>query len=113
MLVCFLALGEGLHGAAHLPVPGSVLGMALLLGWLALFPARRAGLEATTDWLTRHLSVMLVPAAVGIMTQGSVLARYGLALALATAVSTWATMVVAALVFGWAQRRFAPDGDAA
>ena len=108
LLVCQLA-GEVIHRAAHLALPGSVIGMVLLAAWLGLVRKQRPQLEAVAGWLTAHLAVMFVPAAVGLVDQGPVLARYGVGIVVATVVSTLLTMVVTVLVFAWAARRFCPD----
>lgn len=97
-------LGDGLCRLMGLPLPGSVLGMLVLLAWLALLPRERQTLTQVTSWLTAHLSVMFVPAAVGLIAQGAVLSRYGLGLAVATALSVLLTLVVTALVFQWTLR---------
>ena len=134
LLFVFQLVGEAIHRLVGVPVPGAVIGMVLLVVWLALRPVRwgrpgmgagqgrgagpgRGGesgrLEAVTAWLTAHLSVMFVPAAVGVMEQGAMFARFGLALMLATAVSGVLTIVGTALVLRWALARFAPDEAAA
>jgi holin-like protein len=104
LLACQLA-GEGLRVATGLPLPGAVTGMLLLIGWLALVPKERPTLTAVTGWLTAHLAIMFVPAAVGLIDEGPLLSRYGLALVTATTVSTMVTMVVTVLVFRWALAR--------
>lgn len=108
LLVCQLA-GEAVHRFAGVPVPGSVIGMALLLVWLALVRRERLSLEKVTAWLTAHLAIMFVPAAVGLMNEGPVLARHGVAIIVATAISTLLTLVVTALVFQWAIKRMDHD----
>ena len=115
LLFCQLA-GEVIHRLTGLPLPGSVIGMMLLLAWLALVPKERPTLGAVTAWLTAHLSIMFVPAAVGLIEEGEPLSRYGVGIVIATVVSTLLTMVVTALVFLWAVKRFgteAAEGDAA
>ena len=110
LLVCQLA-GEAIHRATGLALPGSVIGMVLLVGWLALVPRERPGLVAVAGWLTAHLSVMFVPAAVGLIDEGAALSAYGIGLVIATVVSTVLTLVVTAVVFRWALARFvAEDG---
>jgi holin-like protein len=104
LLLCQL-LGEGIHLLTGLPLPGPVLGMFLLLGWLLLRPAERPTLLQVSAWLTAHLSVMFVPAAVGLIEEGPVLARNGVAIVVATLASTLLTIVVTALVFRWALAR--------
>lgn len=113
LFVCQLA-GEAIHRLSGLPLPGSVIGMLILLGWLGAVRRPRPRLEAVSAWLTAHLSILFVPAAVGVMEEGPALSRHGLALVAATMVSTLLTMVVTALAFRWALRRTgAADGDAA
>ena len=110
LMTCQL-MGEVIHRVTGLPLPGSVIGLVLLLGWLALVPRERPTLKAVTAWLTAHLSIMFVPAAVGLIDEGEPLSRYGIGILAATAVSTLLTMVVTALVFRWAVTRFGA-GDA-
>lgn len=111
LLSCQLA-GELIHRLTGLALPGAVIGMVLLACWLALVPRERPGLVAVSGWLTAHLAVMFVPAAVGLIDEGAVLSRYGLALAAATVISTVLTLAVTALVFRWALLRFAPGDEA-
>lgn len=110
LFVCQLA-GEAIHRLTGLPLPGSVIGMLLLVGWLALVRKERPTLAAVTAWLTAHLSIMFVPAAVGLIDEGPALSRYGVGLVVATAVSTVLTMAVTVLVFGWALRRIEPPAE--
>ncbi|GLK44251.1 CidA/LrgA family protein [Novosphingobium resinovorum] len=111
LLACQLA-GEAIHRITSLPLPGAVIGMVLLVGWLALVPRERPTLTVVTGWLTAHLSIMFVPAAVGLIEEGPVLSRYGVGLVTATVASTLLTLIVTALVFRWAFARFAPEGEA-
>lgn len=106
LLACQL-VGEAIHRLTSLPLPGSVIGMMLLIGWLACRRRERPTLTAVTGWLTAHLSIMMLPASVGLIEEGPVIARYGVGLVVATAVSTVLTLAVTATVFAWAARRFA------
>lgn len=111
LLTCQLT-GEILHRLTGLALPGSVIGMLLLLAWLALIPRERPTLTAVTSWLTAHLAVMFVPAAVGLIEEGDILAAQGIGLVVATVTSTVLTMAVTAIVFRWALGRFVPLDDA-
>ena len=109
LLVCQLA-GEAVHRLTGLPLPGSVIGMVLLLAWLAFVPRERLTLTQVTGWLTAHLSIMFVPAAVGVMEEGAILSRYGVGIVVAVVVSTLLTLAVTALVFrAVAGRESEPD----
>lgn len=108
LLACQL-VGEAIHRLTGLALPGAVIGMLLLLGWLAARQRERPMLTAVTGWLTAHLAVMFVPAAVGLIDEGDAMAAHGIGLVTATVASTVLTMVVTALVFRWALARFVPD----
>lgn len=110
LFLCQL-IGEGLHRLTGLPLPGAVIGMLLLFGWLALVRRERPSLEAVTGWLTAHLSILFVPAAVGLIEEGPILSRHGIALVVATTVSTLLTMAVTVWVFRWALRRTGAEGS--
>jgi holin-like protein len=103
LLLCQLA-GEAVVRAASLPVPGPVLGLAFLLGFLALrdrFSGAESGgdIEATGRGLLRHLSLLFVPAGVGVVQSLDVVAAHGIGLALALVVSTLAALVASVLTF--------------
>jgi putative effector of murein hydrolase LrgA (UPF0299 family) len=105
LLFCQL-LGEALVHALALPLPGPVAGMMLLFLAL-LWRGRRAPAEAqvpealadTTDALLRNLSLLFIPAAVGIVQHTGIVRESGLAIAVSIVVSTVLAMAVTALVF--------------
>ncbi len=66
MLLLFQLAGESLSRAFHLPLPGPVLGMALLTVWLLWRPPSHE-LQSTTRSLLGILSLLFVPAGVGIV----------------------------------------------
>lgn len=94
-----LLIGEAVSRLLKVPVPGAVIGMGLLLGWLAWRSRPTPKLDAMSAGLIACLPVMFVPAAVGIMHQGATFSRHGLAFGLALVVSTVLTLLVTALVF--------------
>ena len=104
--------GEVAARAAGLPVPGPVIGMALLLVFLVLRDHARpvsnrwlppplvdGGLEDASKGLLAHLSIMFVPAGVGIVGKLDVLASHGLALALVLVLSVTLTLAATVLTF--------------
>ena len=104
LLTCQLT-GEIVHRMLGLPLPGSIIGMLLLIAWLAVKRKERTALESVSTWLTAHLSILLVPGAVGLIDQGPILRREGIGLLVAIVVSTLLTMMVTVLVFQWVVRR--------
>jgi holin-like protein len=96
-LLAFQLVGEALTFGFKLPIPGPVIGMALLLGAIA---ARRALLDAlrpTTTTLLQHLSLLFVPAGVGVMVHGRRLADEGVAIVVALVLSTVLALAATAL----------------
>lgn len=78
ILLTFQSVGELLSYALHLPVPGPVIGMMLL--FLTLLADRGGILEVmqgTVTELLRHLSILFVPAGVGVMAQMHRISRSG------------------------------------
>jgi holin-like protein len=98
LFLCQLA-GEALVRLAGVAFPGPVLGMGLMLGGLALAGRGGAELDRVADTILRNLSLLFVPAAVGLMQQIELIGRSWLALACALVGSTALTLVVTVLTF--------------
>ena len=99
ILLCCQLAGEVLARLFSLPLPGPVLGMLLLF---ALLLARSQVLgrvrEAATG-LLRYLSLLFVPAGVGLMRHAGRIRAEWLAITAAILLSTALTIAVTALVF--------------
>jgi holin-like protein len=96
LLGCQLA-GELLVAATHLPVPGPVCGMALLFVGLLIF-GLPDGLAKLGETLLSNLSLLFVPAGVGIMLHAQLMAREWPPIAASIIVSTLGTVLVTALM---------------
>jgi holin-like protein len=94
LLLCQSA-GEALTRLAHLPLPGPVLGMLLLIALLQ-WPPVRSAIGTASDALLAHLSLLFVPVGVGVMTHLGLLSTYGLRLLIAITLSTWIGLAVTA-----------------
>lgn len=104
-LILLQLAGELIAGFARLPIPGPVIGLALLAGyalWRGVVPP---SIEEAGDALLKHLSLLFVPAGVGLIAFGERLLAEGFRLILVLVVSTAVTMVVTALVFRHMSRR--------
>jgi holin-like protein len=104
-LLVFQTLGEALAYGLALPVPGPVIGMALMLGWLALRGDAADALRPTTGELLKHLSLLFVPAGVGVMLHLQRFATEGVAIVVAIVASTVLTLVVTAVTVERVARR--------
>ncbi|MCL4675109.1 MAG: CidA/LrgA family protein [Pararhodobacter sp.] len=87
ILLCQLA-GEATARALALPVPGPVLGMALLWGLMLAWKPVAETVRPVAEGILRHLSLLFVPAGVGVVGHLDQLGSQTLALALAILVST-------------------------
>ncbi len=100
LLVCQLT-GEILARALGWPVPGPVLGLMLLFGWLLGRHGEDgdppAALENVTETLLSHLGLLFVPAGVGVVLYLPLLAQSWLPIGLAILVGT----VAGAAATGW------------
>jgi len=97
LLLAFQLIGEAATYALALPVPGPVLGMTLLLVVVTLRRDLLARLKPTSSTLLTHLSLLFVPAGVGVMVHGARLAAEGLAIVVAIVVSTVLALAATAL----------------
>jgi holin-like protein len=107
ILLCQL-MGEVIVRGLGLPMPGPVLGMmlllVLLLGWdrfavLARGPLRADSVESASRGLLAHLSLLFIPAGVGVVQKLELLAEHGIAIVLILAVSVVATLLVTVTTF--------------
>jgi putative effector of murein hydrolase LrgA (UPF0299 family) len=105
ILLCQL-LGEVMARGFGWPVPGPVLGMLILLAALSLrerlrrtMPGFGRSLDSTGRGLLAHLSLLFIPASVGVVQRLDVLAAHGVGLVVALAVSTFVTLVVTVVTF--------------
>ena len=97
-LLVFQCLGEGVSYLFKLPVPGPVIGMLLLFGFLMLRPQIADAIEPTALELLRHLSLLFIPAGVGIMVSAGKVRGDALAVVVSLVVSTTLAIGVTALV---------------
>lgn len=104
ILLIFQCLGEGLAHVFSLPVPGPVLGMLLLFCFLLMRKDFAQKLAPTVQEFLKHLSLLFIPAGVGIMVLGQQVLAEWLPLAAALVVSTAVSITVTALVVRWLQK---------
>src|ERR1700761_3594473 len=107
ILLCQL-VGEAIAHGTGVPVPGPVIGMILCVSLLLArdqfatrVPAelRDGTFEQTGRGILSHLSLLFIPAGVGVIQRLDVLAGNALPIAVAVVVSTALSIAVTALVF--------------
>lgn len=98
LLICQL-LGETASRALNLPLPGPVLGMILLVVALSLSPRLVATVRPVAQGILSHMSLLFVPAGVGVVGHFGAFGGQGGAILLAIVGSTIAAIAVGALTF--------------
>lgn len=106
VLLVFQLAGEALCHALAIPIPGPVVGMLGLLAVLILrglwagedAPAIPEDLERATAALLGHLSLLFVPAGVGVTTHLALLATEAVPIAVALIGSSLAAIAAAGLL---------------
>lgn len=104
ILFLYQLVGEALVYWLNLPVPGPVIGMALLFLTL-LWRGLPSPLQDTSNTLLQHFSLLFVPAGVGVMVHFHRLASEWLPITAALLVSTVLTLLVTAWVICFWQRK--------
>lgn len=99
VLLSLQLMGETLARGLGLPAPGPVIGMALLLAAFTLRPSLAARMRETTRGILAHLSLLFVPAGVGVITHAEALGQTGPALLVAIVLSTALALAAGALTF--------------
>lgn len=97
ILLVFQLAGEVLALLFSLPVPGPVIGMALLFAAMAIRGRAPAPLRDTANGLLQHLSLLFVPAGVGVMAHLGRLQEEWLPITVALVASAVLTIAVTAL----------------
>jgi putative effector of murein hydrolase LrgA (UPF0299 family) len=106
LLVCQL-IGEVVVRSLGLPVPGPVLGMVILFVALAVHGRVPEALDRVGGTLLRHLSLLFVPAGVGVIAHLGRIQAEPWALLAALVPGT----LLAILVTGWLMSRLGGTGE--
>ena len=112
ILLCQLA-GEVIVRGLGLPMPGPVVGLLFLLLLLlardrfvalARGPLQQDGVKNASRGLLAHLSLLFVPAGVGVVQKLDLVAEHGIAVAVVLAISVVVTLLVTVATFLVASR---------
>jgi putative effector of murein hydrolase LrgA (UPF0299 family) len=106
ILLCQL-VGEVTVLVSGLPVPGPVVGMLLLLGWLSIRGRVPEQVERAADTLLGHLFLLFVPVGVGVLVHWERMRHQWLAISVALVLGTLITLAVTALTMAGMQRLLA------
>jgi putative effector of murein hydrolase LrgA (UPF0299 family) len=108
LLLCQLA-GEAIVRAVTLPVPGPVVGMILLFVLMLARAPLPKETGDTANGLLKHLSLLFVPAGVGVVQEIGRLGDTGLRLIAVVVLGTVIALTVTALTFAGVARLLGSD----
>lgn len=101
-LVLFQGIGEALVHLSRLPIPGAVIGMLLLLACLQLYHGELPNwLGEAGHFMIRWLSLLFVPACVGLFFLPHIETQQWLAVVGVIVLATLVTMIATALFMKW------------
>ena len=103
-LLMYQLVGEVTTNLLQLPIPGPVLGMTLL--FLTLLCSRRvsSAIDTTSKSLLNHLSLLFIPAGVGVIVHLDLLAAEWIPITIALILSTLLTITGTAAIMAIADR---------
>ena len=107
LVLAFLALvacneaGGFIAAALRLPVPGTVIGLLILLGALLVLRRVPEGLRDMAVLLLTHLNLFYVPAGVGVLAYVGLIRQDLWPIIVVMFASTFLATIAAALTFHW------------
>lgn len=104
LLLIYQLTGEVLVLLFGLPVPGPVLGMILLFATLLLKGGSNDTLDTTSSTLLSHLSLLFIPAGVGMIVHLNLIADEWLPIVLTLILSTLITLSASTAIMWLASR---------
>jgi holin-like protein len=100
-LIVFQLFGTAIHELFLPMLPGPIIGLLCLLGWLMYRGEVPQPIEMAASSLLRYLPLLLVPPAVGVMVYASVIAQHFWAIVGALGLSVTASLGLT----GWLMNR--------
>lgn len=94
-LYMFNMIGTWIGEALHLPIPGSLIGMFLLLVLLGLKVLPVKWFELGAETLVALMPFLLIPPTIGLMNYGSFFMNKGISLFITVVASTFLIIIVA------------------
>jgi holin-like protein len=104
LILCCQLAGELLVTATGLPIPGPVCGMLLMLAGLIVRGGIPDDIAAVADTLLGNLSLLFIPAGVGVMLHLQLIEAEIVPISVALIASTLLTIAVTALMMQWLNR---------
>ncbi len=98
-------VGESIVSFTGLPVPGPVVGMAILFAGLLFKGSLPSGLSRTADTLIANLALLFVPAGVGVLLHIKLIGADLVPISISLVGSTLLTIAVTGTTMAWLDRK--------
>ena len=102
-------IGEGISNIFHLPIPGSIIGLIILFLALQFKWLRLRHVNMVGRFLLANMTILFLPAAVGIMDKFHLIAPYLFPIVLIIFVAIVLNVIVIAFTVQFIKRRY--EGD--
>ena len=109
IILIFSFLGEAISSLFHLPIPGSIIGLILLFLALEFKVIRLRHINTVGNFLLANMTILFLPAAVGIMERFDAIKSFLLPIVLIIFGAIFLNILVIGLVVQFVKRQF--EGD--
>ncbi|MBY5021318.1 CidA/LrgA family protein [Streptococcus suis] len=109
IILIFSFLGEAISSLFHLPIPGSIIGLILLFLALEFKVIRLRHINTVGNFLLANMTILFLPAAVGIIERFDVIKSFLLPIVLIIFGAIFLNTLVIGLVVQFVKRQF--EGD--
>lgn len=111
LLYIIYLVGSWIQHTFSLPIPGSIIGMAILFILLMTNGINAKWIQDGSSWMMKHLVLFFIPATVGIIGYFSFFSGKGSLMVLIVLFSTALVLVISGLVGQWIVQRKELNND--
>ena len=108
-ILLFSIIGEVLSTGLNLPIPGSIIGMVLLFLALKFRIIRLRQIYDAGQFLIENMTILFLPAGVGIMSHWDAIAKYWWQIIVITVLAIVVNIAVIGFVTQFVKHRFGGD----
>ncbi|MBM7044133.1 MULTISPECIES: CidA/LrgA family protein [Rhizobium] len=110
LLLAYWQAGEGIVRLAHLPIPGAIAGMLLVLALFASGKVSMTSMQRGAEWFLAEMLLFFVPAVLAVLDHGEFLGIVGLKVLAVIFVGTVIVMGVTAISIDFGYRLMVHQG---
>ncbi len=98
LILGFWLIGEGLARLTHLPIPGGIIGMIILLGLIASDRISLSSTRRGANWFLAEMLLFFVPACLAVLSHHELFGLTGVKVLAVIMAGTLSVMLTTALV---------------